>query len=140
MRPGKKITVSWYVAIDYCAAALSWFCFYTVRSSLLNDKGAYPISYQSWFYILLAVPVGWLMLYTVAGTYHSLYKKSRLEEFTLTFICTLIGTTVFFFVFVWNDPHTRSSYYYVAFGTLAAIHFSLTFLGLLIQPCHLLCS
>ncbi|TMI72364.1 MAG: sugar transferase [Bacteroidetes bacterium] len=129
MNAGKKIAVGWYVAMDYLTAALAWFCFYTVRSSLLNDKGAYPISYQSWLYILVAVPIGWLALYTIAGTYHSLYKKSRLAELSLTFICTLIGTVVFFFIFVWNDPHTDSSYYYVAFGSLAGIHFALTFTG-----------
>ena len=52
MNSGKKIPVAWYAVIDYFTAALAWLCFYFVRSSLLQDKGAYPISYQSWFYIL----------------------------------------------------------------------------------------
>jgi len=129
MDAGKKIAVSWYVVIDYVTAASAWLCFYFVRSSLLHDKGAYPISYQSWIYIVLVVPAGWLVLYTLAGTYHSLYKKSRLAELTLTMVCSLLGSVLFFMVFVWNDPHTNSSYYYVAFGSLAGIHFSLTFIG-----------
>src|SRR6476620_6373783 len=129
MSPGKKIPVSVYVVIDYLTAALAWLCFYAVRSSLLHDKGAYPISYQSWFYILLFVPAGWLAIYTIAGTYHSLYKKSRLAEFTLTLVCSLLGTILFFFIFVCNDPHTDPSYYYVAFGSLAGIHFGLTFIA-----------
>jgi exopolysaccharide biosynthesis polyprenyl glycosylphosphotransferase len=125
----RKIPVALYVAMDYFMGALAWLCFYFVRSSMLNDKGAYPISYQSWFYILLFVPAGWLILYAIAGTYHSLYKKSRLAEFTLTFVCSCIGCLVFFFIFVWNDPHEDSSYYYVAFASLVGIHFTLTFLG-----------
>src|SRR6185436_11757459 len=102
MSSGKKIPVALYVVIDYFTAALGWLCFYFVRSAMLHDAGAYPISYQSWLYILLIVPAGWLTLYTLAGTYHSLYKKSRLAEMTLTFICSLIGSVVFFMVFVWN--------------------------------------
>jgi hypothetical protein len=129
MSSGKKISVTWYVVIDYITAALAWLCFYFVRSAMLHDTGAYPISYQSWLYILLIAPAGWLILYTLAGTYHSLYKKSRLAELTLTFVCSLLGSIVFFMVFVWNDPHTDSSYYYVAFASLAGIHFTLAFFG-----------
>src|SRR5258708_109164 len=129
MDAGKKIAVSWYVVIDYLTAAAAWLCFYFIRSSLLHDKGAYPISSQSWLYIFLVVPAGWLVLYTLAGTYHSLYKKSRLAELTLTLVCSLLGSFIFFMVFVWNDPHTNSSYYYVAFSSLAWIHFGLTFMG-----------
>jgi polysaccharide biosynthesis protein PslA len=129
MGPGKKISVTWYVVIDYLTAALAWLCFYFLRSDMLHDAGAYPISYQSWFYILLAVPAGWLVLYTLAGTYHSLYKKSRFAEFTFTFVCSILGSFVFFMIFVWNDPHNDSSYYYIAFASLAGIHFTLTFIG-----------
>ena len=129
MSPGKKIPVGLYVVIDYLTAAAAWLCFYFVRSSLLHDKGAYPISYQSWLYILFVVPAGWLVLYTLAGTYHSLYKKSRLAELTLTLVCSLIGGAIFFMVFVWNDPHDDSSYYYIAYGSLAGVHFCLTFIG-----------
>lgn len=129
MSSGKKISVTWYVVIDWLTAASAWLCFYFVRSSLLHDAGAYPISYTSWFYILLAVPAGWLVLYTLAGTYNSLYKKSRLAELTLTLVCSLLGSFIFFMVFVWNDPHNDSSYYYVAFASLTGIHFTITFLA-----------
>jgi exopolysaccharide biosynthesis polyprenyl glycosylphosphotransferase len=129
MNSSKKISVAWYAVTDYCMAALSWLCFYFVRSEMLHDTGAYPISYQSWLYILLLVPAGWLILYALAGTYHSLYKKSRLAELTLTFVCSILGSIIFFFVFVWNDPHNDSSYYYIAFASLAGIHFTFTFLG-----------
>lgn len=129
MNSAKKISVSWYVLMDYFTAALAWLCFYAVRTELLQDKGAYPISYQSWAYILLVVPIGWLVLYALAGTYHSLYKKSRLAEFTLTFVCSLIGSVLFFIVFVWDDPHHDPNFRYIAFTSLAGIHFILTFFG-----------
>lgn len=129
MNADKKIPVAWYAVMDYCMAALAWLCFYFLRSTLLHDKGAYPISYQSWSYILFVVPTGWLILYALAGTYHSLYKKSRLAEFTLTFVCSIIGSIFFFILFVWNDPHDDPSFRFIAFASLAGIHFTLTFFG-----------
>ena len=129
MKSGKQIPVAWYAAVDYITAAIAWLFFYFFRSSMLNDKGAYSISYQSWSYILLVVPAGCLILYTLAGTYNHLYKKSRLEEFTLTFICSLIGSITLFIVFILNDSGKSSSYFYTAFGIMLGIHFTLTFAG-----------
>lgn len=129
MHSGKKISLAWYVVADYITAALAWLCFYAFRSYMQHDQGAYPISYQAWFYILGLVPAGWLVLYTLSGTYNFLYKKSRLAEFTLTFVCSLIGTIVLFIVFVWNDPLKSYSYFSKAFGFLLMVHFTLTFLG-----------
>src|SRR5687768_9802971 len=132
MRSGKKIAIGWYAASDYIMAALSWLFFYFYRADILDDAGAYPISTRSWIFILFIVPVGWLMLYTLAGTYNALYKKSRLAEFTLSFVCTLIGTILLMIVFVLNDPHKGNSYYYLSFAVLTGIHFVLTFLGRLL--------
>ena len=132
MQSGKKISLGWYVMSDYITASLTWLLFYFLRADLLDDPGAYPISPRSWLLIFLIVPAGWLMLYTVAGTYHALYKKSRLAEFTLTFVCTIIGSIVLMIVFVLNDPHTSYSYYYFAFAALTGIHFLLAFTGRLI--------
>lgn len=129
MSTGKKIPVAVYATIDFITASMAWLCFYALRTNLQDDKGAYPISYESLLYIFLVVPLGWLVLYTLAGTYNHLYKKSRFEEFTLTFVSTLFGSIILFLVFVFNDPAGRSSYFYTAFGSLLLIHFSLTFVG-----------
>lgn len=131
MQSGKQISLGWYVVVDYLTAATAWLFFYFWRSWMLEDKGAYPISYTSWIYILLIVPAAWLMLYTIAGTYNYLYKKSRLAEFTLTFVCSLIGTIALFIVFVFNDfdPQKGYSYFYYAFTVLLCLHFLLTFFG-----------
>ena len=125
----KKIAIGWYALLDFFTAALAWLLFYFFRSKMLDDAGAYPIATRSWLLIFAIVPTGWLILYTLAGTYHALYKKSRLAEFTLTFVCTLIGSIVLMILFVLNDPHTGFSYYYLAFAVLTGIHFILTFSG-----------
>lgn len=129
MTQSKKIAIGWYALLDFLTAALAWLLFYFFRSKMLDDAGAYPISARSWLLIFAIVPTGWLILYTLAGTYHALYKKSRLAEFTLTFVCTLIGSIILMILFVWNDPHTGVSYYYISFAVLTGIHFILTFSG-----------
>jgi len=127
MNSNKQISIAWYIVLDHVMAALAWLGFYIIRADIANDTGAYPISYRAWLYILVIVPAGWLILYALAGTYTSLYKKSRLAEFTVTFICSFFGSLVLLFVFVWNDPHTMSSYYFVTLIILLALHFILTF-------------
>lgn len=129
MSAGKKIPVALYAAVDFITASMAWLCFYALRTNLQQDTGAYPISYQSLLYIFLVVPLGWLVLYTLAGTYNHLYKKSRFEEFTLTFVTTLFGTIILFLVFVFNDPVGRNNYFYTAFLSLLGIHLSFTFTG-----------
>jgi len=129
MQNGRKISVAWYIFSDYITAAGSWLLFYFYRSDELKDSGAYPISYQSWLYILIVVPVGWLMLYTLAGTYISLYKKSRLTEFTTTIVCSAIGVIALFILFIRDDLPGSYRYFLHASGTLIFIHFILTFTG-----------
>jgi hypothetical protein len=58
MQPGKKISIVWYAVMDYIMAAMAWLLIYFLRSNLINDKGVYPISIQSWLLILLIVPAG----------------------------------------------------------------------------------
>lgn len=128
----KKIPVMCYVIADFISAALAWLLFYTVRAGLLQDTGAYPISTKAWLYILVIVPVGWLMLYTIAGSYTSLYKKSRLAELSHTFKLSIAGSVVLFVLFVLNDyPYSRP-YYLKAFIILVALHFLITIISRLL--------
>lgn len=127
MPTSNKIPVSIYAAADYLAAILSWLAFYIYRSYLLNDKGAYPIGSISWLYILLIVPAVWLVIHTLAGTYKHLYKKSRFEEFTLTFITSFFGSLFLYFLFVADDPLPGYGYMLKAFTFLLLLHFIITF-------------
>src|SRR5215831_8698477 len=103
MRSQKPIPVAWYAVADYFAAAIAWTFFYFLRKWLLNEpievNGQLQINNKFWVGISL-IPVGWLILYSLIGAYHSLYKKSRLEEFTATFVCSLLGVIVLFFLII----------------------------------------
>ena len=132
MNPGKQISIVWYALMDFIAAALAWAFFFFFRKWLLHesitDAGQLQVNTKFWLGITL-IPAGWLVLYTMVGTYHSLYKKSRLFEFTSTFLCSLIGCIVLFFSVILDDVKNDYSYYYMAFLFLFAIHFIFTFTG-----------
>jgi exopolysaccharide biosynthesis polyprenyl glycosylphosphotransferase len=132
MPASKKINIILYMLSDYFAAVLAWIILYFTRRSLLNEpivmNGHLYLNNRFWLGLIL-IPFGWLIFYGMVGCYHSLYKKSRLNEITVTFICSLIGCTVLFFSIVINDPQTDYRYYYKAFFTFLGTQLILTLLG-----------
>ena len=132
MNTGKQISIAWYVVIDYIMTALAWAIFYFIRKTLLKepivDGGQLQVTRQVWLGIVF-IPVCWLILFALVGSYHSLYKKSRLFEFTITLVCSLIGSVIIFFVFILNDVPGNYYYYYLAFLSLFFVHLCLIFFG-----------
>lgn len=135
MRTGRKIPIALYAITDFLAASLAWAIFFFIRRAILNqpvtENGVLQTDTKFWMGIVF-IPLGWMILYTITGSYRSLYKKSRLFEFTITIICSLIGCFILFFVLLLDDAENEYSYYYLAFATLFALHFALTFIGRLL--------
>ena len=133
-----RIHIAWYALFDFFTAALAWAIIYFLRKSYLglnvSDEDGLAVDNKFWLGVFL-IPLGWLILYTVIGSYNSIYKKSRLREFTTTFICSLIGCTFLYFTIILNDLNHLDKdykYFYAAFFSLLVIHFLLTFSGRLI--------
>jgi len=126
IRLQKYISPFWYAVVDYVTASLAWAFFYFLRKNILNE----PLSVDKKFWLgILLIPGGWLVIYGLVGAYRSLYKKSRLAEVTQTFICSLVGCTALFFLFLLDDAATSYNYYYVGFLSLLSLHFFITVLG-----------
>lgn len=119
MVPKKYIHPAWYAAADYAGTALAWGLFYFARKALLNEP--YSINHKFWLGVVF-IPVGWLVLYALIGSYESVYKKSRLSEITNVVVCSLIGCTVLFFLFLIDDKKTSNDYYYSSFFTLLGLY------------------
>jgi exopolysaccharide biosynthesis polyprenyl glycosylphosphotransferase len=132
MKPGKQISIAWYVIADYIMSILAWAVFYIIRKALIKEPvhSAAQLLNDKIFWIGIAfVPLGWLILFSLVGSYHSLYKKSRLFELTITLICVLIGSVVLFFMILIDDVKGNYYYYYVAFLGLVSIHVIFIFFG-----------
>jgi exopolysaccharide biosynthesis polyprenyl glycosylphosphotransferase len=134
----KRIHSTWYLLSDYIAAILAWIVLYITRRILLHE----PITIDNELYLnnrfwlgISVIPIAWLTFYALVGSYNSLYRKSWLNEFIITFLCCLIGCTVIFFAIVINDPHTEYTYYYKAQLTyiIAQLFFTWTGRSLLLD-------
>jgi polysaccharide biosynthesis protein PslA len=133
--PARKNQISsfWYAVADYFTAALAWAAFYFTRKALLHQPLEFSNTMFGKFWLgVIFIPFGWLILFTIVGSYHSVYKKSRLGEFTTTFICTIIGCIALFFLFTLDDAKSDYTYYYAAFASLIFIHFIFIFSGRLV--------
>ena len=125
----KPIHPTWYALTDHATAVLGWCGFSFVRRQLLAE----PFTVGSAFWLgVVFIPAAWLILYALVGSYHSLYKKSRLTEAAKTFVCSFIGCIVLFFLILLNDQTQNYNYYTRALGALLGIHFFTTYAGRLL--------
>jgi len=126
----KKLHALKYVALDAIAAVVTWALFFIYRKSYVEPaKFGYDISIsfdQNFYYALAVIPLFWLWLYFITGTYKNIYRKSRLKEFGQTFLISIIGTLILFFVVILDDEIASYKQYYKSYFTLFTYHFSIT--------------
>ena len=126
------VSILWYILSDYAAALLSSIIFHFCRRILLSEplyRDNTLFLNQRFWLGTITIPLGWLTLYTLMGSYRSLYHKSRLNEVTNTFIYTLLGCTTVFFAIVINDPVKDYHYFYQTYFIFLVSHFLLTLTG-----------
>ncbi len=118
-----RINISWYIAADICGAALTWFCFYFLRTVIYQ----YPFSIPSGFYLGgLMYILGWLSLHFLTGAYQNVYHKSGVTEFFRTLIVSLIGCLALLFFFILKNPQRNNLHYYDEFYSLLVPVFFVT--------------
>ena len=135
MPPPKKphtISTFWYILSDYVAALLSANIFHFSRRFLLSEPifvdGQLLLTQRFWLGDT-TIPLCWLILFTMVGSYHNLYQKSRLNEITNAFIYCLIGCTIIFFAIVFNDPVRDYHYFYQTYFIYLFSQYFLTLTG-----------
>ena len=129
----RKLQVTKYLILDWLAAVLAWALFYFFRKQ--SEDPSFHEYFEvifddpNFWYGIIFIPMGWLFLYTIMGTYRHIYRKARLKELGQTFIITLIGVTVIFFVAILDDVIITYKSYYQSFSVLFVLHFLFTYAG-----------
>ena len=127
----KKRQVAKYVIADIFAAALAWSLIFLYRKSVHDPEiqaNLGQIYADANYYIgVIAVPLFWLTLYLMAGTYRRIYRKSRLKELGQTLGITLIGVIIIFFALILDDIIISYKTYYYSFIVLFGLHFGITY-------------
>ena len=126
----KRKQVVTYVIADYLTALFAWLLFFCFRKwtvdhtvfSHLETIYSDPNLYLG----IAVVPIFWLILYVIIGTYRQIFRKSRLKEFGQTVLITTIGVTVLFFTLILDDIIISNRTYLKYFFVLLTIHLVLT--------------
>lgn len=120
-----------YLFFDLLSAAGAWSLFFVFRKAFIESNKfgeKVPIEFSNKFYLgLIIVPLFWLSLYAIQGTYSNIYRKSRLKELGQTLLTTLIGVVVIFFALILDDEINTYKTYYQSFAVLFSLHFFLTY-------------
>jgi FlaA1/EpsC-like NDP-sugar epimerase len=131
MQSNKKMYLWLSVLFDLISAGLAWTFFYTFRKSEIESTKFgvdVPVEFNESFYIaLILIPLFWLLLYTIIGSYKNIFRKSRLRELGQTVLITLIGVVILFFTLLLDDEIYSYKAYYRLFIALFLFHFAFTF-------------
>ena len=125
---------------DIAAAAISWLALFLFRKTFIEaSKHGYtiPVNQDPKLYIgLIAIPLFWVFVYALSGYYQFILRRSRLKEIENTFVTSLLGSLVLFFVFILDDSVSSYRDYYVSLGVLFSFQFSTTLLFRLINATY----
>ena len=120
----KHLPIRIYVLGDYVMGLLSWVLFFWLHRRLSHQE----FIFDSQFIIgICIIPLVWLGIYELAGNYKNLYYKSRANELFITFLITLSGSAVLFFIFLFYKKDQYLSAFYSEFFFLFGIQFLLTY-------------
>lgn len=126
----KQVQVLKYVFADFFSATTAWTLFYIFRKRYIEPAkfgNPIPVQFeQAFFWGLIIVPLFWIAIYILSGTYKNIYRKSRLKEVGQTFLFSLIGVVFIFFVLILDDEISSYKNYYQSILVLFALHFGLT--------------
>ncbi len=119
-----------YISIDILAAILSWIIFFVYRKEYIEpEKYGYDVELvfdKKFYFALVLIPLFWITLYAISGMYKNIYRKSRLKEFGQTFLISLIGSLILFFILVLDDEIASYKQYYKLYFTLFFYQFAIT--------------
>lgn len=125
LSPSKKRAIRQLALLDYLSASLAWISFWMYRQKLLTGA-TYIATLENFIsrdYLIafLLIPIFWLVLYLLSGTYFDLYRKSRLNEINRTLVSCILGCIIISLV-VFGDDKGDFSYFTNAVGHYLLIH------------------
>ena len=125
----KKRTFS-FILIDFIVSILSWIFFYIARKSIIeNIEFKTNIQFIKGIFL---IPFFWIFIYTIQGTYLDTKRLYRSKVFTQSFVGSLFGTCILFFLILIDDTIHSYQNYYTSIGLLFIIQFlSITLVRLL---------
>ncbi|MEI6019580.1 MAG: sugar transferase [Bacteroidota bacterium] len=126
----RRRSTIYYILADLFSASLAWTIFNYYRKTQVDSlkTGEIPSTiFDNQFFIsVIVLPIIWMLVYYLSGSYNNVLRKSRINEFFQTFSTSIIGVTVMFFVLLLDDSVVSYRLYYKMYFVIFIAHFSLT--------------
>ena len=117
--------LSLFLISDYVSALFSWSIFFFLRKTLIENQD-FEMDVNFWLGVGL-IPLFWMLLYFVQGTYIQIRRMFRLKLLNLTLSISVLGSLVIFFSIILDDQVRSFEGYYWNLLILFAVHFLSTF-------------
>lgn len=118
------------VLCDLFTALISWILFYYLRK-LWIEQTDFKTS-EAFYFGISIIPVCWVLLYYLQGTYHNIKRLYRFKIFNLSLSASVLGGVMLFFALILDDQIQDYHHYYKSFLLLVSLHFTITTLPRLI--------
>jgi exopolysaccharide biosynthesis polyprenyl glycosylphosphotransferase len=121
----------YYILADLSSAGLAWTLFNYYRKTYIDTVKS-GVGYtgdlfdRQFFISIVVLPLTWVLVYYLSGSYNNVLRKSRINEFVQTLATSIIGVTVLFFVLLLDDSVASYRQYYRMYFVLFTTHFLLT--------------
>jgi len=125
----KQLQIFKYLLADWFSAGLAWALFYLYRKLIIESQvfsTGLMLSDKKFYLGILLIPLFWISIYALTGSYRNIYRKSRLKELGQTLYLSFFGVLVIFFSLLLDDTVISYKTYYHTFFTLFILHFSIT--------------
>ena len=113
-----------FLLSDYLSAVVSWSLFFFLRKTWIENE-EFHADDKFWLGLLL-IPIFWMFLYFIQGTYQEIRRMFRLKLLNLTISGSLIGSLVIFFAIILDDQVRGYEGYYWNLLILFCAHFIVT--------------
>lgn len=117
----KKHFSTFLIILDWLIALLAWATFYYVRKVYIEET-TFSIG-SAYIPGLIMIPIFWLIIFTLQGTYLDARRLHRMKVLSLTFFGSFFGTIVLFFFILLDDEVDDHNLFYQSLLWLFGIHF-----------------
>ncbi len=119
-----------YIIFDFLAASAAWVLFYMFRKIQIEPQVfgvEIPITLGTRFWLgTIGLPFAWIIFYYFTGFYNDVFRRSRLDDVIRTFMTSLLGVIIIFFLLILDDTIVDYTNYYSLFFTIFLLHMNLT--------------
>lgn len=127
----KNLQIARYVIADYTSAILAWSLFFLYRKHpafpILSENINQVFNDRNFYLGIIFIPLFWLFLYLMTGTYRKIFRKARMRELGQTMLIIIIGVIFIFFTILLDDEIITYRNYYQSFLMLLSLQFFITY-------------